>query len=95
MRGDRSFKLSPLRVLGIDAMSLFFASSSSTAMSELEQIKEEIKETKAKLRRAEDEGREALILMYGNNLTELRKKENYLLGQLVPAVPGKSASTKL
>eukprot|EP01031_Cornospumella_fuschlensis_P025970 gene25970-31362_t len=54
-------------------------------MSELEQIKGEIKEAKAKLEEAERVGRsEAYLISLQNNLVELRKKENLLMTQSVP-----------
>jgi hypothetical protein len=46
---------------------------------ELAEIRDDIKATKRKLALAEDAGNEALILMYGNTLTEQQKKENILL----------------
>lgn len=64
-------------------------------MSELEQIKEDIKETKAKLKKAEDAN---MPVDYLNNLigllAEQQKKENLLLAQSVPAAPGKSPSNR-
>lgn len=54
-------------------------------MSELDQIKAEIGETKAKIKKAEDDGDREMVLMHGNtvaalnnNLAELRHKENRL-----------------
>jgi len=51
--------------LSIDLESLF-----ALKMSELADIKKDIAETKAKLKKAEDEGKSEMILMYGNQLTE-------------------------
>lgn len=47
-------------------------------MDELTEVKTEIAATKAKLAKAEVAENEALILMLGNNLAELRRKENRL-----------------
>lgn len=49
--------------------------------SELNQMKLDIAKTKLKLEEVEDSnpaGSEQLILMYGNNLAELRNRENRL-----------------
>ena len=57
-------------------------------MSEIEQIKTKIADTEAKLKKAEDEGKESLILAYSANLTSLnnllaeqQKEKNILLSQ--------------
>lgn len=47
-------------------------------MADLVEIRAEIVTTKADLAQAKTDGKEALILMYGNNLAELRRKENNL-----------------
>jgi hypothetical protein len=47
-------------------------------MADLVEIKAKIVATEGKLTLAENSGIEALILMYGNNLAELRRKENNL-----------------
>ncbi|RYG95964.1 hypothetical protein EON65_55130 [archaeon] len=61
-------------------LSNYFLFTFSTAiMSELEQIKADIRETKAKLKKAEEDGDRDLILMYGTTLAEQQKKENILL----------------
>jgi len=48
-------------------------------MSELEELRAEIAATEADLKEAEESGKEELVLMYGNNLAELHRKENILL----------------
>lgn len=55
--------------------------------SELEKIMAAIEITNAKLRKAEDEGRENLVLAYSATLTEQQKEKNILLASSVPA-PG-------
>ena len=47
-------------------------------MADLGEIRADIVTTKADLAQAKKDGKEALILMYGNNLAELRRKENNL-----------------
>ena len=47
-------------------------------MDELEAVKAKIAVTEEKLAKAETAGNEALMIMYGNNLTELRKEKNLL-----------------
>ena len=48
-------------------------------MDKIEAVEAEIVDTKVKLAMAETAGKEALMVMYGNNLTELRKEKNLLL----------------
>jgi len=60
--------------LSIDLESLF-----ALKMSELADIKKDIAETKAKLKKAEDEEKSELILMYGNQLIEQQKEKNLIL----------------
>ena len=47
-------------------------------MDKLEAVEAEIVVTKEKLAMAETAGNDALMIMYGNNLTELRKEKNLL-----------------
>jgi hypothetical protein len=47
-------------------------------MDKLEAVEAEIAVTKEKLAMAETAGNDALMIMYGNNLTELRKEKNLL-----------------
>ena len=50
-------------------------------MSELEAVKSDIAEAKAKLAAAEEKGNDQLIINYSGILLELQKKENFLLQQ--------------
>ena len=49
-------------------------------MSTLPEIEAEIASTKAEYEQAKTSGNDAMMLMLGNNLAELRKKENRLTG---------------
>lgn len=60
-------------------------------MSELEHIKEDIKETKAELEKAKQSGDRDMIVTYVTLLAEQQKKENLLLAQ---SAPGKSRSNR-
>lgn len=65
-------------MLGTSNTQLTKEHSPTVKMSELDQIKAEIGETKAKIKKAEDDGDREMVLMLGNNLAELRHKENRL-----------------
>ena len=50
-----------------------------TLAKEMNEVRHKIAATEAKLFQAEKEGKDELILMYGNLLLELQKKENRLM----------------
>ena len=59
----------------------------TTTEQEIEELKVKIKEVEDKIKEVEQylaeakkDGNEQIILMYGNNILELRKTYNYLLG---------------
>lgn len=74
-------------------MSIDFEPQLVTTMSELTEIKMDISETKAKIKKAEDERRsEAYLTSLQGTLAEQQKKENLLLarqqGEQTPARTG-------
>ena len=54
----------------------------TTTEQEIEEIMVKIKEVEEDLAGAKKDGKEKLILMYGNNLAELRRQYNNLWGLL-------------